>query len=150
MHASKGDPYERIHGVVQVAHGMGEHIGRYGELIGALTAAGFAVYGNDHRGHRRTAPSPEALGDVGDGFDRFCLAKFTPDQFQGYLPLRSTNAQGGRVTMASMTRSCRSVPRPWWNRLRSGACSASPLLASAVHGQQQEKRQCKRLMFLSI
>jgi len=56
--------------VVQVAQGMGEPIGCYGELISALTAAGFTVYGNEHRGHGRTAPSPEALGDFGDSFDR--------------------------------------------------------------------------------
>jgi alpha-beta hydrolase superfamily lysophospholipase len=61
MHTSKGDPHARIHGVVQVAHGMGAHIGHYGELIGALTAAGFAVYGHDHRGHGRTARSPKPL-----------------------------------------------------------------------------------------
>ena len=68
MHASKGEPHARIHGVVQVAHGMGEHSGRYGELIGAL-AAGVAVYGNAHRGHGRMAPSPKpsAMSATGDG-----------------------------------------------------------------------------------
>src|SRR5262249_53409443 len=54
-------------GVVQIAHGMGEHIGRYKALAQSLAAAGFAVYGNDHRGHGRTAASPGALGDFGDG-----------------------------------------------------------------------------------
>ena len=54
-------------GVVQIAHGMGEHIGRYRALAQALAAAGFAVYGNDHRGHGRTAGSPGALGDFGKG-----------------------------------------------------------------------------------
>ncbi|MBV8827924.1 MAG: alpha/beta hydrolase [Acidobacteriaceae bacterium] len=44
-------------GVVQIAHGMGEHIGRYLGLIEFLGLAGFTVYGNDHRGHGRTAPS---------------------------------------------------------------------------------------------
>ena|SRR5215831_1919438 len=54
-------------GVVQIAHGMGEHIGRYTPLIAHLTSAGFTVYGNDHRGHGRTAPSKEHLGDFGKG-----------------------------------------------------------------------------------
>ena len=31
-------------GVVQIAHGMGEHIGRYVETIEALVAAGLTVY----------------------------------------------------------------------------------------------------------
>ena len=45
-----GDP----RAVVQVLHGMAEHATRYGRLAEALTAAGFAVYAHDHRGHGRT------------------------------------------------------------------------------------------------
>ena len=54
-------------GVVQIAHGMGEHIGRYAGVIEALVSAGFRVYGNDHRGHGRTAPSAAHFGDFGTG-----------------------------------------------------------------------------------
>jgi alpha-beta hydrolase superfamily lysophospholipase len=57
-------------GVVQIAHGMGEHIGRYVGLIEALVSAGLTVYGNDHRGHGRTAPDAAHFGDFGaGGFD---------------------------------------------------------------------------------
>ena len=38
-----------VRGVVQIAHGMGEHIGRYVGVIEALVSAGWTVYGNDHR-----------------------------------------------------------------------------------------------------
>ena len=61
------DGQDRVRGVVQIAHGMGEHIGRYGGVIEALVSAGFTVYGNDHRGHGRTAASAADLGDFGDG-----------------------------------------------------------------------------------
>ena len=44
-----------LRAAVQVAHGMAEHAGRYARFAEALTAAGFAVYANDHRGHGRTA-----------------------------------------------------------------------------------------------
>ena len=54
-------------GVVQIAHGMGEHIGRYVETIEALVAAGFTVYGNDHRGHGRTASGVVPFGHFGEG-----------------------------------------------------------------------------------
>jgi alpha-beta hydrolase superfamily lysophospholipase len=54
-------------GIVQIAHGLGEHIGRYLDLIDVLVGAGLVVYGNDHRGHGRTAPSPEHFGDFGEG-----------------------------------------------------------------------------------
>jgi alpha-beta hydrolase superfamily lysophospholipase len=54
-------------GVVQIAHGMGEHIGRYVGVIEALVSGGLTVYGNDHRGHGRTASSAKDLGDFGKG-----------------------------------------------------------------------------------
>jgi alpha-beta hydrolase superfamily lysophospholipase len=40
--------------VFQLAHGLGEHAGRYAALIDALTADGYTVYADDHRGHGRT------------------------------------------------------------------------------------------------
>lgn len=40
--------------VVQVAHGVGEHAGRYRLLAEHLNANGFTVYADDHRGHGRT------------------------------------------------------------------------------------------------
>lgn len=48
--------------VVQIAHGLAEHAGRYARLAEALTGAGYAVYANDHRGHGRTAKSADELG----------------------------------------------------------------------------------------
>lgn len=58
-------------GVIQIAQGLGEHSGRYSDLIALLQQANFVVYANDHRGHGRTAACPEQLGDFGSGgFDR--------------------------------------------------------------------------------
>jgi alpha-beta hydrolase superfamily lysophospholipase len=54
-------------GVVQIAHGLGEHVARYTGLIETLVAAGLVVYGHDHRGHGRTAQSPKDFGDFGPG-----------------------------------------------------------------------------------
>ncbi|GAB4551438.1 MAG: alpha/beta hydrolase [Rhizobacter sp.] len=49
-------PSTPVRGVVQIAHGMGEHAGRYRALALALNAVGVAVLANEHRGH-----GPEAL-----------------------------------------------------------------------------------------
>lgn len=58
-------------GVVQLLHGVGEHAGRYGAVIAALTDAGFIVYADDHRGHGRTGirqhNDPAKLGRLGKG-----------------------------------------------------------------------------------
>lgn len=57
-------------GAVQIAHGMGEHMGRYFGTISVLARAGFNVYANDHRGHGHTAPCAEEFGHFGvGGFD---------------------------------------------------------------------------------
>lgn len=67
-------PAERPKGVVQIAHGLAEHAGRYTRLAEALTAAGYAVYANDHRGHGQTAKPADELGFFAerDGW-RLCL-----------------------------------------------------------------------------
>jgi len=54
-------------GVLQIAHGMGEHALRYGRAAEAFSNAGFQVYANDHRGHGRTAENKDALGNFGEG-----------------------------------------------------------------------------------
>jgi alpha-beta hydrolase superfamily lysophospholipase len=53
---------EGARGVVVIAHGLGEHVVRYGRLAGALAGAGFDVIAADHRGHRATAASDAELG----------------------------------------------------------------------------------------
>ena len=67
MASARWDSRNQVRDVVQIAHGMGEHIGRYAGLIDALVSAGVTVYGNDHRGHGSTAPSPSQLSDFGSG-----------------------------------------------------------------------------------
>ncbi|WP_298039549.1 alpha/beta hydrolase [uncultured Microbacterium sp.] len=67
VHAADGEP----RGIVQLLHGVGEHAGRYGAVIDALTRDGFIVYADDHRGHGRTGlrqhGGPEKLGRLGTG-----------------------------------------------------------------------------------
>jgi alpha-beta hydrolase superfamily lysophospholipase len=55
----------RANAVVQIAHGLGEHALRYAVVARFLNDAGFHVYANDHRGHGRSAPSPDSYGDFG-------------------------------------------------------------------------------------
>jgi len=54
IHASVW-PNPRARCVVVLAHGYGEHIGRYDHVAQRLLAAGAAVWGLDHLGHGRSA-----------------------------------------------------------------------------------------------
>ncbi len=59
-------------GVVQIAHGVGEHSGRYAAFAEQLRAAGFTVYADDHRGHGETGKRQwngdlSRLGRLGPG-----------------------------------------------------------------------------------
>ena len=58
-------------GIIQISHGLGEHIGRYAELAKVLVDDEFVVYGNDDRGHGLTAKPSDSFGDFGPGgFDQ--------------------------------------------------------------------------------
>ncbi|WP_336659970.1 alpha/beta hydrolase [Leucobacter sp. USHLN153] len=59
-------------GVVQLAHGVGEHALRYEAFARHLVGAGFTVVANDHRGHGETGRRQHAgdlarLGKLGPG-----------------------------------------------------------------------------------
>jgi len=47
-------PVANARGVVQLAHGLGEHAMRYEPLVADLAAAGWEVWANEHRGHGPT------------------------------------------------------------------------------------------------
>ena len=52
--------------VLQLAHGAGEHSGRYRERLGPIAQAGYVIYAADHRGHGLTS-GMTSLGDFGPG-----------------------------------------------------------------------------------
>ncbi len=56
------DDSGEIIGLVQLAHGMAEHAGRFEDFARFLTFNNYAVYANDHRGHGKTAGSLDNVG----------------------------------------------------------------------------------------
>ena len=66
-------PASKPRGVVQIAHGLGEHARRYDDLAAFLNRQGFSVYADDHRGHGETglkqlkAGQIKSLGNLGVG-----------------------------------------------------------------------------------
>jgi alpha-beta hydrolase superfamily lysophospholipase len=75
---------------VLIAHGMGEHSGRYARFAEALVDAGYVVYAHDHPGHGETAAIDGAeLGDLGpDGWnglvaDMLLVGEYADDETSG-------------------------------------------------------------------
>ncbi|RLL46601.1 alpha/beta hydrolase [Oceanobacillus piezotolerans] len=64
------NPNQRPKAIVQLAHGMVEHIERYDIFSSNLLEQGIFVYGNDHRGHGQTGLRYDSLGYFAseDGF----------------------------------------------------------------------------------
>ena len=71
LHVNRWLPDGQPRAVVQIAHGMAEHSDRYARFATALTDAGYAVYADDHRGHKGTAGSHDQEGYFADehGFE---------------------------------------------------------------------------------
>ena len=66
-------PVAQPKGVVQIAHGLGEHARRWDDVAAMFNRAGYKVYADDHRGHGLTGKSQvesgqtKTLGNLGPG-----------------------------------------------------------------------------------
>ncbi len=65
--------------VIQIAHGLGEHLGRYETLAQEFVEAGYTVYADDHRGHGKTGVEQwggdaARMGRLGPGGMRAAVA----------------------------------------------------------------------------
>lgn len=65
LYCRQWTPEGTVRGVVQIAHGVAEHIQRYDDFMAYLADQGFVAVGNDHLGHGRTVNCPEELGYFG-------------------------------------------------------------------------------------
>ena len=62
IHGIEWIPEGDVRGVVQIAHGMVEFIGRYDRFARVLAEHGFYVTGNDHLGHGKSVTGESKLG----------------------------------------------------------------------------------------
>lgn len=58
-------------GVVQIIHGMDEYVNRYDRFAKFLNKNGYIVFGDDHRGHGRTAGNATKVGKPDGDTDIF-------------------------------------------------------------------------------
>ena len=131
-------PAEQPKAVIQIAHGLAEHAGRYARLAEALTSASYAVYANDHRGHGRTVKSA-------DGSGLFCGARRLAKMCERYVA-----AQSACCRHTSRIADCPAGPfhginpggavygRPW--RRAGGSCAFRRQWKALIPGQN--RRRC--------
>ena len=98
------DPDGPPRGVVQLTHGVGEHLPRYDHLARTLTAAGFVVHGHDSRGHGATIAAGAEPGVIGaDGWrqtvaDLDVLVTRARDEFPGLPVVLFAHSMGSFAT----------------------------------------------------
>ena len=64
-----------IRGVIQLSHGMVDHIGRYRHLAEHFVSRGYVFAGNDHLGHGKTAATPEDFGYFAEKDGTLCVLR---------------------------------------------------------------------------
>lgn len=67
LHVVIWKPETDYSGIVQISHGMTEHVMRFNGLAEYLNNAGYLVIGSDHLGHGLTAATPDDYGYFGEG-----------------------------------------------------------------------------------
>lgn len=72
-------------GIIQIIHGMNEHIQRYDRFAKFLNKNGYIVFGDDHRAHGRTATVPEKIGKPDGEKDLFAATLSDEIEISKYL-----------------------------------------------------------------
>lgn len=66
IHLVNWNPDGEVRGVVQLVHGLAEHVARYQDFAEVMCANGYAVYGHDQRGHGKSLSDEDVVGHFAD------------------------------------------------------------------------------------
>ncbi len=131
-------PVPRPQGIVQMAHGLLEHLGRYGELAHAINQAGWAVAGIDHRGHGRSSGPRGSMVEADDLMRDQAQLHDQLSQHYRRLPHVMLGTSMGGVLAARMaaelTLSDRRAP---WSRPLDGLVVIAPALEPTLSVPQR-------------
>lgn len=91
--------------IALIAHGYGEHVGRYADLAATLAAGGALVIGPDHRGHGSSDGERALITDLDDLADDLRLVADTATgQLPGAPVVLVGHALGGLVAIRYLQR----------------------------------------------
>jgi acylglycerol lipase len=106
--------------VLLLAHGFGEHGGRYGRLLEAMVPRGFALYALDHRGHGRSEGPRGHVGRFVEFVDDLHALRVRAEEEQRDRPLFLLgHSMGGVIAVSYLLSHASGV---------SGAILSSPAL----------------------
>lgn len=88
LHCCKWDDVTEVRGVVQLVHGIAEHVSRYDPLAQFLNKNGFVVVGEDHMGHGGSIEGGSTQGYFDGGWltavdDTYSLCEKTKAEYPG-------------------------------------------------------------------
>ena len=109
--------------IVQISHGMCEHVERYHEFISFLAANGYAVAAHDHLGHGKTAGSPDNYGFFAEENGAKCVLQdlqqmntIVHQQFPHLPVFLLGHSMGSKAFLCSISQKyCRVAPQ-WHSR----------------------------------
>ena len=124
----------KVHGTVQIVHGLGEHIGRYEALAASLNAAGWHVGGHDQRGHGR---STGRRGGIAGKHALLLDLSAVSDHLRGHgRHILLGHSMGGLVAARFVTESLMYKTRRW-SREVDGLVLSSPALDLGLNFAQK-------------
>lgn len=120
-------------GIVQIAHGIGEHALRYDTYARVLAASGFIVFADDHRGHGETGRRQHhgdlsRLGRLGPGGLRATeaailqLTQIARERYPGLPIAMHGHSWGSLMTQRILNRE----PRAWDAVILTGSAHRTP------------------------
>lgn len=88
-------------GVLLICHGLGEHGGRYRNVVDAVLPDGWAVYALDHRGHGRSGGRRAHLDDYADWLGDFdAFRRVVTARHPGLPVFLLGHSMGGQIALA--------------------------------------------------
>jgi alpha-beta hydrolase superfamily lysophospholipase len=125
-------------GVIALAHGLGEHSGRYAKVAQDLVARGYSVHAIDHRGHGRSAGSRANIERFEYVVADVCaLAEAAVRRHPGRPVFLLGHSMGGAIALAAAARMQSSL---------RGLVLSAPALAIGDNGGPAWQRFVARLL----
>lgn len=145
-----------IKGVVQILHGMVEHIKRYDEFARFLNAHGYVVLGDDHRAHGVTAQGSLGVVPDGDCFadtveDAILIGKYARETYKvpllvfghsygSFLTQRYIQKCGEMKAVVLCGSACMDIPD-----VKAGLCVEK--MQAALFGEKKKANLIRKMSF---